>query len=321
MGLFFLIAAYFTPGSYDRKGGRAFLRDRLIRLGIPVLVYTLLIDPLVDYIAKGLHGSYWSAYSGYLLRLRGVTGPVWFIAVLLVFTLLYAAWRRLAESGVRFMRRLDTPTPLPSYGAMLAFILALGVTTFIVRIWWPVTAFFQPLNVSISYLPQYASMFILGLIAYRGDWFAKLTPKMAKIWTLVLGVSLVTFAGLALIAIVGGTGRNGDDPGAAIAGGLHWMALIYAMWEPVILVCASIGLLTLFRERLDRQSRWAKEASASAYTVYLIHPLVLVPFCYAFHAVALFPLLKFVVAALITLPLCFLVSSAVRRIPALNRAL
>jgi glucan biosynthesis protein C len=35
MGLFLLISAYFVPGSYDRKGAARFLKDRLIRLGIP----------------------------------------------------------------------------------------------------------------------------------------------------------------------------------------------------------------------------------------------------------------------------------------------
>ena len=35
MGFFFLIAGYFTCGSYDRKGPRSFLRDRLVRLGFP----------------------------------------------------------------------------------------------------------------------------------------------------------------------------------------------------------------------------------------------------------------------------------------------
>src|SRR5215469_12177278 len=32
MGFFFLLAGYFTLRSYDRKGGAAFVRDRLIRL-------------------------------------------------------------------------------------------------------------------------------------------------------------------------------------------------------------------------------------------------------------------------------------------------
>jgi glucans biosynthesis protein C len=62
MGIFFLIAGYFTPGTYDRKGSKSFLLDRLIRLGIPLLIYDLLFDPLVVYITSGLHGSYWSFY-------------------------------------------------------------------------------------------------------------------------------------------------------------------------------------------------------------------------------------------------------------------
>ena len=39
MGFFFLLAGYFTPASYNRKGPGKFLADRLIRLGIPLAVY------------------------------------------------------------------------------------------------------------------------------------------------------------------------------------------------------------------------------------------------------------------------------------------
>lgn len=40
MGLLLLISAYFVPGSYDRKGSARFLKDRLIRLGIPLVVFS-----------------------------------------------------------------------------------------------------------------------------------------------------------------------------------------------------------------------------------------------------------------------------------------
>lgn len=46
-GFFFLISGFFTPASFDRKGGRAFVRDRLLRLGVPLLVFLLLLRPLV----------------------------------------------------------------------------------------------------------------------------------------------------------------------------------------------------------------------------------------------------------------------------------
>ena len=45
MGLFFLIAGYFTPAAVERHGVAAFVRDRLIRLGVPLLVFAVLIGP------------------------------------------------------------------------------------------------------------------------------------------------------------------------------------------------------------------------------------------------------------------------------------
>jgi peptidoglycan/LPS O-acetylase OafA/YrhL len=43
MSAFFLLAGYFTPRSLEKKGARSFLADRLIRLGLPLLIYTTLI--------------------------------------------------------------------------------------------------------------------------------------------------------------------------------------------------------------------------------------------------------------------------------------
>ena len=66
---------------------------------------------------------------------------------------------------------------------------------------------------------------------------------------------------------------------------------------------------------------YEKNLAANVYTVYLIHPLVLVGFAYAFHTVALYPLLKFVISVLIALPLCFLLSDIIRKIPLANKVL
>jgi hypothetical protein len=56
MGLFLLIAAYFIPGSYDRKGAKRFLKDRLIRLGIPLVVYSWILRPLFIYVGLSSAG-------------------------------------------------------------------------------------------------------------------------------------------------------------------------------------------------------------------------------------------------------------------------
>src|SRR5574337_352541 len=46
MSLFFMISGYFTVMSCDDKGPRAFLKSRLLRLGIPVLVFALIMIPM-----------------------------------------------------------------------------------------------------------------------------------------------------------------------------------------------------------------------------------------------------------------------------------
>jgi glucan biosynthesis protein C len=63
----------------------------------------------------------------------------------------------------------------------------------------------------------------------------------------------------------------------------------------------------------------ARSLAPNVYTVYLIHAPVLIGFAYAFHMVALYPLLKWGIAVLITIPLCFLISSVIRKLPLINR--
>src|SRR5215470_7492557 len=132
LGLFFLISAYFTPGSYDRKGAGPFLRDRLVRLGLPLLIYDSLINPFVLYIAAGFPGSYWQFYTNYLLSLRGIgQGPVWFIEALLYFVIFYALWRVCSTWWSHALPRMTTSTRsinserlhlYPTTGATLLYI-------------------------------------------------------------------------------------------------------------------------------------------------------------------------------------------------------
>jgi fucose 4-O-acetylase-like acetyltransferase len=46
MGVFFLIAGYFSPGSLRRKGIYGFLRERFIRLGLPLIVFGWVLGPI-----------------------------------------------------------------------------------------------------------------------------------------------------------------------------------------------------------------------------------------------------------------------------------
>lgn len=319
MGLFFLLAGYFTPGSYDRKGGASFVRNRLIRLGIPWLVYALMLQPLAYYLAYGMPIAFWSFYTLYLRAVGSVAdGPIWFVELLLCFSLIYAAWRWLTRHRTQVTARTRT---MPSSLAIFGFIIALGLVTFVVRLWWSAGFQPKPFNVPLGYLPQYIGLYVVGIAASRHDWVFQLTLRMGRNWSLVtLLATLIILGGLVAPAAIREAGAAGtQQAGYTIAGGFNWLALCYALWEAFMVTGMSIGLLVLFRERWNHQGRLARSWAPNVYLVYLIHPVVLVGFAYAFHVVALYPLLKWSIAVLICIPLCFFISGWMRKIPLVNR--
>src|SRR6202161_2907284 len=46
MGLFFLLAGYYTPPAFRRHGVTGFVGERVLRLGTPILVYLLVLHPI-----------------------------------------------------------------------------------------------------------------------------------------------------------------------------------------------------------------------------------------------------------------------------------
>ena len=120
MGAFFFLAGYFTPKSFDRKGAGAFLKDRVVRLGIPLVLFTFVLSPISNLglylMPASLTGitspPTWETYP----RLIGL-GPLWFVALLLIFSFGYVAWRRLTANR----------PPAPSRGADRPGYLAVGL--------------------------------------------------------------------------------------------------------------------------------------------------------------------------------------------------
>ena len=86
-------------------------------------------------------------------------------------------------------------------------------------------------------------------------------------------------------------------------------------------VAMCMGLLVFFRKHVNRPERVLNCLSANAYAAYIFHPVILVGLAYSLHTVALYPLLKFGIVVIIAIPLCFLISSMIRKIPFANRVL
>jgi glucan biosynthesis protein C len=317
MGFYFAIAAYFTPRSLDAKGNRPFVRDRLLRLGVPLAFWMLVLDPLLAYglgvTVWGFEGSVWEYLGDYWRGYVGLnTGPLWFVEALLLFSLVYVLGRRLSRP-TRAPARPDSA--VPGDGAIAMAALAVGLVTFGVRIWLPVGWTFAPLNFQLPHFPQYIAMFTLGIIAYRRGWLSGLSDARGRRWGRIVVFLLVLAP---ILYVVGGALDGNTD---SFRGGLHWQALTYAVWEQFLCVGLVISLLVWFRQRYARQGGLARALSANAYAVYVIHAPILVFVAVALRDVQAYPLLKFALAALICVPSCFLVAEAIRRLPVARRVL
>jgi len=312
MGLFLLISAYFVPGSYERKGSRRFLKDRLLRLGIPLAIYSWIVHPVLIFgylrAVEGMQMTFWQFFprqylgSGYLIG----QGPLWFVETLLIFTLVYAAIRRL------FMpqpQKAVCDSPFPGNLAISLFAVLVGLVTFLVRLWLPEGWNFKPLNLQFPYFPGYIAMFLAGFAAYRRNWFASLPDVTGQWWLRACG--LILLFGYPIALILGGAMENDT----VFKGGWHWQALFWAIMSSFLMVGFSIGVLYLFRRYANRAGALSRWLVANAYAAYIIHAPLTVIVALALRGLDFQPLLKFALAALICLPLCFGLSSLIRKLP------
>jgi glucan biosynthesis protein C len=318
MGLFFMLGGFFTPASYDRKGTARFLKERFLRLGIPIVFYILIIDPLLSFFLRisvgGFKGSFVEFLRQYLHHYRSLhVGPLWFTQNLLLFVLVYVLYRQIAGRG-----NSSSPGILrkPTTKGTVVFILILSLVTFIVRMRFPVMRFTDYVNVQFAHFSQYASLFIAGIIAYRSNWLVNMPISMAKKWFgIVLFFVVVIFP--VMFALGGAKGGNIQP----YLGGFCWQAFCYAVWEQFVGVGMITGLLSLFYNKFNHQEKLFQSLAFSCYTAYIIHPIVLVLIAIAIRSISLHPLLKFLALSVLAVPLCFALANIIRQLPLAKRIL
>ena len=310
MGFFFLISGYFTPGSFDHKGSNSFFKDRLLRLGIPLVVFMLVLGPIASI---GLY--YWTGITTPFIQLYpnliGV-GPLWFAEMLLLFDFGYVIWRYNRPSAQPSAQPLEHVFRPPSYLAVGLFILALALASYVMRMVVPmgmsIPFFGFP---TLSYLPQYLSFFILGVVAFRRNWFQTIPGSLGRMGFVVAGLATIV---LFPFALSGGTAF-------AFLGHGTFQSAVYALWDSTFSVGMCLALITFFRRFLNRQNRLGRFLSQQAFTVYIIHIPIIVLLALAIRGIHLESLLKFGLAALIGVPLCFAFAFLVRKIPFASRIL
>ena len=301
LGPLFLLAGWFSARSLARRGPGGFVRSRLLRLGVPLLVFVLAINPLTDYLG-GLRHEHGSLVADLATTEVSV---MWFVAALLAFSVAYAALRR--------VRPPAPPRPLRP-GLLAGAALAIAVSSFAVWQRWPVIgdAF---LNLRWGEWPQGAVLFALGVRAADAGWLEDFPPVLARRlgWVAAAGVAALMTLLLYLVL------ARGEDQALAMGADVATMA--FALLDGVIAVTGTLWFLSWLRHRWPTHGVMLGKAARASYATYITHPLVLTSVMVAFAPVALAPEIKFVLVAAVAVAVCFTAGYALTRVPGISKVL
>jgi glucans biosynthesis protein C len=288
MSLFFLISGFFMAGAYERSGFARFIRSRLVRLGIPVLVMAAL-TLLARVFMFGEKVTRWDAWFS--------AGHLWYLEHLLLFSVVYALWRKVrGEAPARPVSRA-----LPRLPLIIAAMLVVAAACGAVRAWSPIDRWMNLagfFSVAFADVPRDLAFFVFGALAFRRGWFESFPRRRGMAW---LGVGLGAAAGWYLFALV---------PHAPVSRLAYDIG--YLLWEELVCFGMCIGLLVAFREVVRGQGALARWLAANQYSAYFWHVLLIVPIQLAAMALPLGSFAKFVLVTIVGVPIVFLWSWLLR---------
>lgn len=314
LGLLFLLAGYFVPRSYDRKGAGRFLRERWLRIGLPLVVFVMVVHLPVVYLIESprqpLGEFVRSLYdSGWL----NVYLHLWFMGHLLLYSAGYVIWRTFVDRRRELASRVWA---LPNHVTIVSFVFALALITWLVRGWYAIDEWvplFFVVAAEPAHLPQYVSLFAIGVIAYRGDWLRRLSTRTGVIW---LSVGVAASIGFYCVLFLNLAWAEGWS-----AGGFTWRSLLFSTWEALICAGMCVGLIVAFRNVLPRTNPILKALGAASYAAYILHVTFVVGFQAGLEEVDASASVKFGIVAVAGLLLSFGAGHASRYVPGLRAIL
>ena len=341
MIILFFIAGYFALPSLQKKGGRRFLKSKFRRLGIPWLMVTIFVLPVLDYIHyytqsvdSGLqprgYATHWLLSMKRIAEFRvGAMNMseyldmtehfyqryMWFLSLLLLFFVVFALLYEAKKKWLRGSER-SVEDETPSNESISVVLLWFGILT--VLLFAPVYLFTSadPPDMSwfslgniIQFQPAklvlYISYFGLGVYAYSRRWFTNGTD-FGRLW--VWG--LICFLLMVGNMLVGRSMVRASEPslrfhsGQALGLQLAFVVL-YPIWT-----LSFLGVFTAFAvRRWNRSTPFNRELASNSYNMYLVHYVFAMTLPLLLSVCAGGPVLvKFGVVALATVLLSYGVS-------------
>jgi peptidoglycan/LPS O-acetylase OafA/YrhL len=278
MAMFFFLSGLFVWPSLAHKAPQTFVRDRLVRLGLPFVIAAFTIIPIAYYAIEfrqhpdvSFSNFWWKTVT------KGPwhSGPLWFVYVLMLFDLTASVLFRISPKLLDPINRLS----LRGLERPSDFFVFLVVVTAIVYIplflYYGPSYWFQlgPFDLQASRVLLYAAYFYIGAgvgAAYFGRGLLSPEGQLAKSgWGWVI-VTLIPYC-LLWVMITIKREILGNPPVLP-----HWYEAIYGLF----LVCFSAAILFAILAYFLRFKRSGVSIldpmQPDAYGIFLVHyPIVL----------------------------------------------
>jgi hypothetical protein len=303
MSLMFLLAGVFAPASLGHKESVAYLIGRWWRIGLPFCLATAILSPLAyyaSYRATAAEPSLNAFWRHWLALPIWPAGPAWFLWQLFLISTLTALLHAFAPRtpiGLSNLARDHGDRPLAFFITLTALSAIAYVPLAIAFSAWDWT-FLGPFSFQLSRPLHYLLYFTAG-VALGGHGvdrgLLRSNGPLARHWLVLLGAALTSFA---------------------LWGSFTSMTL--PDWNTAALVfpCAcAAGVLTLLAIALRAfhfQDRAFNSLSLNAYSIYLIHYVVVVWLQYALLTVAFPAVAKGILVVALALSLSWVASVGLR---------
>ena len=264
LGTFMLVAGLLTPPALARKGTGRFLRDRLLRLGLPLLATVVVVVPAVYWLiveATGYPATFPQILQYQQQHLEA--GPMWFVAVLLAFTVCNAGWRWIRPARESAAEPLEMRHMLVAAGLMAAF-------NFLIWLVFPLASV-QPLGLNLWEWPELAVLFAFGVLAGERGWLAKRPSALIRRTCWLAPLPAVAVFAWLLVAY-----RSSRPPYITFAGGWHWQVVVLAAVWGVVGVGFSLGVIDLFRQVGAWSNQLVRALGRDSYAAFFLQTPVLV---------------------------------------------
>ena len=300
-----MLSAYFIPLSLEHKTAKRYLWERSKRLGIPIIIFMFMVLPVTGFLlfGDGMSFTDFLSHRYFLIPDGDINfGHTWFLFNLLFFTVIYILFSQIKRMKQPKKKNLNLNNDSDIWSSslnnkhILLFGVGLTAFTFMIRVIFP-PGYWLPLH---SFEPArvitYMAMFSFGIVAYKQQWFEKLPVSMGILWG-VISVILILLAPPIILMLVGGYG--------VWAEGLSLNSLIVSAWDSFLCVGLCISLPVLFRQKANGTNRILKVGAKYSFGVYLIHPFIVIPTQTAIINVPLHPMLKFILASIVSIILSY----------------